>query len=194
MAKTSTPGKLKGRQNEVTELYENGATLREIARVFDVRRESVSACLGKAGVPLRAPGRPRKVIDRQQKPVSRHDWALYMASKLPRWWVRDRARLFLLTGSGVTMVSCPACDGRGWINERGMPYCPICCCFGTLPEVLARYIDAWMRSKKQPKPSDQLKPAFHWRRNEVTKLLERGPGRISGQQYGLRLPLGAHTW
>lgn len=69
---------------------------------------------------------------------------LKLVTRVPRWLRALRARMLLdecAERLGVREVECPACGGGGWLNEKRLERCPICCGFRQVPRSLAEWVE-----------------------------------------------------
>jgi len=63
-----------------------------------------------------------------------------IAGRIPRELRGLRSRLMLEDFNeqlGVVEVTCPACNGSGWLDRPRLEYCPVCCGFQEVPVRLA---------------------------------------------------------
>jgi hypothetical protein len=81
--------------------------------------------------------------------MSHRDAVRKLARRMPRRLRELRGKLMLESQCaylGVEEVECPACGGDGWLDRRGLEYCPICCGFREVPDSLADWFRARMES------------------------------------------------
>lgn len=76
--------------------------------------------------------------------MNRRRAILELRSRVPRLLRALRARMLLEECAerlGVQEVECPACRGCGWLDERRLELCPICCGFRQVPRGLAEWFE-----------------------------------------------------
>lgn len=79
--------------------------------------------------------------------MNRRKTILELRARVPRCLRALRARMLLEQWAeclGVQEVECPACSGCGWLDERRLEHCPICCGFREVPRGLAEWFEVEM--------------------------------------------------
>jgi hypothetical protein len=79
--------------------------------------------------------------------LSRQD-VRQIARRMPRALKAVRGRMMLEGAPEMPCtedVSCPACDGTGWLVLSSLEHCPVCCGFREVPELVADWFKCQAR-------------------------------------------------
>ena len=132
--------------------------------------------------------------------MSRQKAVCKVAARVPDELRALRAKLMiepLCEALGVEETTCPACRGRGWLEERTLLRCPLCLGFSEVPERLADWFRDRMRTRRprarprrrQPPGGGALDPADRRPPEPGERAVSERWGRLAEEPHRLHLPM-----